>query len=44
VTDALADTTARRLLARLGERQVAGRLPSIVAGVVRDGELVWSGG
>jgi CubicO group peptidase (beta-lactamase class C family) len=44
VTNALADTTARRLLARLGERQVAGRLPSIVAGVVRDGELVWSGG
>ena len=38
------DTTSRRLLALLAERQVAGRLPSLVAGVVRDGALVWSGG
>jgi D-alanyl-D-alanine carboxypeptidase len=37
-------TTARRLLALLAERQVEGRLPSLVAGVVRDGELVWSDG
>jgi D-alanyl-D-alanine carboxypeptidase len=40
----LAPTTERRLLALLGERQVGGRLPSLVAGVVRDGELVWAGG
>jgi D-alanyl-D-alanine carboxypeptidase len=40
----VSDTTARRLLALVARRQVAGRLPSIVAGVVRDGELVWSGG
>jgi CubicO group peptidase (beta-lactamase class C family) len=36
-------TTGRRLLALLAERQVAGRLPSVVAGVVREGELVWAG-
>ena len=41
---AVADTTARRMIALLAERQVAGRLPSLVAGVVRDGEFVWSGG
>jgi CubicO group peptidase (beta-lactamase class C family) len=41
---AVADVTARRLLARLARAQVAGRLPSIVAGVVRDGALVWSCG
>jgi D-alanyl-D-alanine carboxypeptidase len=40
----LAPTTGRRLLALLAQRQVAGRLPSLVAGIVRDGELVWSGG
>ena len=40
----VADTTSRRLLAQLAQRQVGGRLPSLVAGVVRDGELVWSGG
>jgi CubicO group peptidase (beta-lactamase class C family) len=39
----VADTTARRLLARLGERQAAGHLPSIVAGVVRDGAVAWTG-
>jgi D-alanyl-D-alanine carboxypeptidase len=37
------DTTSRRLLAQLAERQVEGHLPSIVAGVVRDGELCWTG-
>lgn len=37
------DTTARRLLARTAAEQINGRLPSVVAGVVRDGELVWSG-
>jgi CubicO group peptidase (beta-lactamase class C family) len=40
----VADTTARRLLAHLARRQSSGRLPSLVAGVVRDGELVWTGG
>jgi D-alanyl-D-alanine carboxypeptidase len=40
---AVASTTARRLLAHLANRQTAGRLPSLVAGVVRDGRLVWSG-
>ena len=41
---AVAETTDRRLLALLGSRQVEGRLPSVVAGVVRDGGLAWSGG
>jgi CubicO group peptidase (beta-lactamase class C family) len=41
---AVADTTGHRLLSLLARRQVDGRLPSLVAGVVRDGELVWSGG
>ena len=40
----VADTTARRLLHLLAERQTVGHLPSLVAGVVRDGEPVWSGG
>jgi CubicO group peptidase (beta-lactamase class C family) len=35
--------TARRLDVLLAREQVAGRLPSIVGGVVRDGELVWTG-
>ena len=39
----LRDTTDARLLHRLARAQVDGRLPSLVAGVVRDGELVWSG-
>ncbi len=38
-----AATTGRRLLAVLAAEQAAGRLPSVVGGVVRDGELVWSG-
>jgi D-alanyl-D-alanine carboxypeptidase len=41
---AVAETTGHRLLSLLARRQVDGRLPSLVAGVVRDGELVWSGG
>ncbi|MDQ1104078.1 serine hydrolase domain-containing protein [Nocardioides zeae] len=36
--------TARALLTRVAETQVAARAPSLVAGVVRDGTLVWSGG
>lgn len=40
----VAPSTARRLLAMLARMQVEGRLPSVVAGVVRDGGLVWSAG
>ncbi len=40
----VADTTSRHLFSVLAKRQVEGRLPSLVAGVVRDGALVWSGG
>lgn len=36
-------TTARRLQVRLAHAQRSGRLPSVVAGLVRDGELVWAG-
>lgn len=37
------ETTARRLLVLLAKEQVAARAPSLVAGVLREGELVWSG-
>jgi D-alanyl-D-alanine carboxypeptidase len=37
------DLTARRLQKLLATDQVDGRLPSVVGGVVRDGELVWTG-
>ena len=37
------DHTARRLLGRVADAQVAGRLPSVVAGVVRDGAPAWFG-
>lgn len=40
----LAHLTGRRLLSVLAQTQVQGRLPSVVAGIVRDGELVWSAG
>ena len=40
----VADLTSRRLRARLAHWQVEGRLPSIVAGLVRDGDLVWCDG
>jgi CubicO group peptidase (beta-lactamase class C family) len=36
--------TARTLLARTARAQRDGRVPALVAGVVRDGELVWSTG
>ncbi|KAA9150567.1 beta-lactamase family protein [Amycolatopsis acidicola] len=36
-------STDSALLRRLAEEQSAARVPSIVAGVVRDGRLVWSG-
>ena len=37
-------STAHRLLARIARAQRDGRAPSLVAGVVRDGGLVWSAG
>lgn len=37
-------TTARTLLARVARAQRDGRAPSLVAGVVRDGDLAWSAG
>ncbi len=37
------DSTSRRLLARLAHAQSTGRLPSVVAGLVRDGAPVWFG-
>lgn len=40
----IAPATAERLLARLASEQAEQRLPSVVAGLLRDGELVWSGG
>jgi CubicO group peptidase (beta-lactamase class C family) len=36
-------STARRLDVLLAREQAAGRLPSLVCGVVRDGDLVWAG-
>ncbi len=39
----VSDATARRLLARVARVQSTGRLPSVVAGLVRDGEPVWFG-
>ncbi len=44
MTEQVAQVTARRLLARLAAAQASGRLPSVVAGVLRDGALVWSAG
>ena len=37
------DLAARRLDVRVAAEQVTGRLPSVVGGVVRDGQLVWTG-
>ena len=39
----LTETTRAALDARLAAEQAEHRLPSVVAGLVRDGELVWSG-
>ncbi len=36
--------TAHRLLGQVAAAQTSGKVPSIVAGVVRDGSLAWSGG
>ena len=41
---AVADPTSRRLLRHVAAAQTSGRVPSLVAGVVRDGELAWSRG
>jgi CubicO group peptidase (beta-lactamase class C family) len=43
MTDTVTDLTARRLHGLVATDQRDGRLPSVVAGVVRDGSLVWSG-
>lgn len=43
-TEPLFPGTARMLLADVAGVQRTGRLPSLVAGVVRDGGLVWSAG
>jgi CubicO group peptidase (beta-lactamase class C family) len=42
--DPVLPSTARTLLARTARVQREGRAPSLVAGVVRDGELAWSAG
>jgi CubicO group peptidase (beta-lactamase class C family) len=44
MADPVLPTTARVLLARTARAQREGRAPSVVAGVVRDGGLVWSAG
>jgi CubicO group peptidase (beta-lactamase class C family) len=43
VSDAVAELTARRLQALTSREQATGRLPSLVAGVVREGFLCWAG-
>lgn len=40
---AMLPTTEFALLRRIATEQVTGRAPSLVAAVVRDGEIVWSG-
>ncbi|REH48652.1 CubicO group peptidase (beta-lactamase class C family) [Kutzneria buriramensis] len=40
----LLPTTERALLQRLASEQAAKRVPSLVAAVVRDGRIAWSGG
>jgi len=39
----LTELTAHRLLTQVAAAQTSGRAPSVVAGVVRDGELAWVG-
>ena len=39
----VSDLTSHRLLTHVAAAQTAGRAPSVVAGVVRDGELAWVG-
>ena len=38
------DVTLRLLTARLAQEQAGHRIPSVAAGLVRDGDLVWAGG
>jgi CubicO group peptidase (beta-lactamase class C family) len=40
----VSERTASALMARLADEQSKQRLPSVVAGLVRDGELIWTGG
>jgi CubicO group peptidase (beta-lactamase class C family) len=40
----VSERTAGALMARLAAEQSQQRLPSVVAGLVRDGELIWTGG
>ena len=40
MTETVTDLTARRLHAIIAEDQASARLPSLVAGVIRDGALV----
>lgn len=44
VEHTVSDLTVRRLRHRLAEAQVAAKVPSLVAGLVRDGRLVWADG
>ena len=37
----LRDDLVRQLEERLGEEQIKGRLPTLVAGIVRNGTIVW---
>ncbi len=43
MTHRLTDLTSRRLQAVLATEQARARVPSLVAGIVRDGRLVWFG-
>ena len=44
MTEVLLESTARRLLTRVARAQADSRAPSLAAGVVRGGDLVWSAG
>ncbi len=44
MSNGLLESTARHLLTRVARAQADSRAPSVAAGVVRDGELVWSAG
>ncbi len=44
LTPVIEERTRRLLDVRLAREQSAQRLPSVVAGLMRDGELIWTGG
>lgn len=44
MSEPLLESTARRLHHRVARAQAESRAPSLVAGIVRDGDLVWSAG